>query len=317
MEIIRQFIGGTWRVPGSVVGIGTFDGVHVAHQALLRTVVERSRTLGVPSVVLTFDPHPMEVLRPGHAGRLVSTERKLLELGRAGPDFAVLIAFSQEFARTEPEAFVEQVLLERLAAREIVVGFNFTFGYRARGTPTLLEALGGRHGFVTHVIPPYSLEGELVSSSAIRQMLTEGDVEGAARLLGRAYTLEGEVVRGAGRGRELGFPTANLRARPANAVVPGRGVYAGSAHLDGEPARRCAINVGVSSTFGGSRQRVEVHLLDFEGDLLGKRLRVSFRRRLRDERPFGSEAELAEQIRADVLASRKTAPGRTARDEQA
>ncbi|MBI2945757.1 MAG: bifunctional riboflavin kinase/FAD synthetase [Candidatus Wallbacteria bacterium] len=304
MDVIRNLLESDWRLPASVVGVGTFDGVHVAHQALLRTVAGQARALGVPSVVLTFDPHPMEVLRPGFAGRLLSAQRKLVEIGRAGVDTAIVLPFSLEFARTEPEDFVDELLLGRLGAREVVVGFNFTFGYRARGTPHLLEELGERNGFVTHVVAPYTLQGEPVSSSAIRQLLAKGDVEGAARLLGRLYALEGDVVRGEGRGRQLGFPTANLQVVPDNAVVPGRGVYAGTATLEGGETHGCAINVGNAPTFGDGLHRVEVHLLDFSGELTGRRLRVQFRRRLRDERAFADGQELAEQIRRDVAASR-------------
>jgi riboflavin kinase/FMN adenylyltransferase len=294
--------------PG-VVALGTFDGVHLGHRAILGTAVDRARTLGIPAVACTFDPHPMEVLQPGRAPLPITTLDERLELiAAAGIDGTVVIEFTHEVAGIEPEAFVSDVLVSRLRAREIVVGFNHRFGRGARGNAELLGKLGERLGFRTHVVPPYSIGGIAVSSTAVRAALAAGDVERAAALLGRPYAITGEVVRGAGRGRGLGFPTANVR--PARPTLARTGVYACRVDLlDGGGPHRAVVNVGVRPTFGETDLAIEAHVLDFSGDLYGRPLRVAFLRRIRDERRFPSVEALRVQIADDVRAAR-AAPGR-------
>src|SRR5262249_1456348 len=196
----------------SVVALGVFDGIHLAHAAILRTAVERARARSLSAVVCTFDPHPAVVLHPEQAPVPIATlDENLERMAALGLDAALIIQFTLEFSRMEAEAFVSDVLLGTLRAREIVVGYNHTFGRGAGGTPTLLKELGERLGFVTHVLPPLQAKGQTVSSSAIRDALRDGDLELARSFLGHDYRLTGTVLRGAGRGRTLGFPTANLR----------------------------------------------------------------------------------------------------------
>ncbi len=289
--------------PAAAVALGVFDGVHLGHRAILTRAVERARQAGLAAVACTFDPHPLEVLRPEQAPIPIATvEERLALMAEAGIETTVVVAFTPELARMEPETFVEEVLLGRLRAREIVVGFNHTFGRGARGNPDLLRALGERLGFRTHVMPPLLLDGAPVSSSGIRAALAEGRVETAARMLGRPYAIGGTVESGAGRGRGLGFPTANVR--PDRPVLVAAGVYVGQLEVQGQ-RRPAVVNVGVRPTFGEQRLVVEAHLLDFEGVLYGQRVRLGFLGRLRPERRFASVEALREQIAADVAEARK------------
>lgn len=289
----------------AVVALGTFDGVHLAHCAILSTAVERGRDLGVAAVACTFDPHPVEVLQPGRAPMPISPlAERLALIGATGVDGTVVIPFTSAFAAVEPETFVKDILAGGLRAREIVVGYNHTFGRGARGDARLLEELGRRLGFRVHVVPAYEVDGVPVSSSAIRSALQAGDVECAARLLGRPYGVSGDVVRGAGRGRGLGFPTANVE--PDRALLVKVGVYACRATVDGRTFE-AVVNVGVRPTFGEDRVAVEVHVLDFSGDLYGRRLHVAFTRHLRDERRFPSIEALLAQIRSDIESARRSA----------
>ena len=286
----------------SVVALGAFDGVHLAHQAILATAVGRARDLGLPAVACTFDPHPMDVLQPGRAPSPITTMDERLDLIRAsGVDGTIIVPFTKDTAAIEPEAFVKDILLARLGAREIVVGFNHTFGRAARGNAALLESLAPRLGFTSHVVPPLTVDGEPVSSSIIRAALQRGDVEYAARLLGRPYAIAGEVVQGAGRGRTLGFPTANVQSDKP--VLIATGVYVCRTELDGR-GRNAVVNVGVRPTFGEQSLAIEAYVLDFSGDLYGRRMRLSFVRRLRGEMKFPSVDALREQIARDVETAR-------------
>lgn len=272
------------------VAIGTFDGVHRGHRAAL----ERLRETGLRSTVVTFEPHPRIVL--GYEIQLIcSLERRLELLQQAGIDETLVVEFTVEVARLEPEAFVEQIL-RPLGTRKIVAAESFRFGRRRRGDVALLREVG------LEVLDVPLVEG--VSSSRIRELLREGDVVAVAELLGRPAEIEGTVVAGDQRGGTLGFPTANLAVDPA-LLVPAYGIYAGSAL-----GTRAAISIGVNPHYGGIDRRIEAFLLDFEGDLYGERLRVELWRRLRDERAFGSEQELVAQIARDVEETRAaTRPG--------
>ncbi|MEK7700904.1 MAG: bifunctional riboflavin kinase/FAD synthetase [candidate division NC10 bacterium] len=287
----------------SAVALGVFDGIHLGHRAILGAAVARARQHGLAALACTFDPHPMEVLQPGRAPLPLTTLPERLELiAETGIDATVIIPFTPAVAAVEPEAFVRDVLVGALRARHVVVGFNHRFGRRARGDARLLQRLGRELGFEAHVVPPTTVDGVPVSSSEIRAALQAGDLPRAAKLLGRPYGVQGEVVRGVGRGRRLGFPTANVNTdRPL--PLPA-GVYACHAFL-GSARYRAVINVGVRPTFDETELAVEAHLLDFSGDLYGSRIKLQFLRRLRDEMRFPDVAALRTQIAQDVAAARR------------
>jgi len=286
-----------------VAALGAFDGIHLAHAKILDTAVGRARALGVSAVACTFDPHPAAVLRPALAPAPIATiEENLLRIGEHGLDATLVIPFTREFSLLEAEAFVDLVLVGTLGVREVVVGFNHTFGAGARGTAALLLELGGRRGFVTHVLPPLQVDGLTVSSSTIREALREGDVELAGALLGRPYSVSGTVQRGAGRGRTLGFPTANLK--PDRPLVLAAGVYAARARWDGRVAD-AVVNLGYRPTFGESQYWIEAYLFDFSGDLYDRPLTLDFRRRIRPERKFPGVEELRAQVFADMEEARR------------
>jgi riboflavin kinase / FMN adenylyltransferase len=272
------------------VALGSFDGVHVGH----RRVLDAVREAGRPATVVTFWPHPRLVL--GQRIELLSTLQRRLELFEAaGMDEALVLEFTPELANLEPAAFADAVL-RRIGTRVIAVGENFRFGRGAAGDAELLDELG----FDVRSVPL----ADRVSSTEVRERVRTGDVEGAAKLLGRPPELEGQVVRGEGRGATLGFPTANL-AVPPELLVPSHGIYAGAAL-----GRRAAVSIGVNPHYGGVARRVEAHMLDFAGDLYGQRLVIELWRRLRDERAFASEDELVRQIARDVEQARSAArPG--------
>jgi riboflavin kinase / FMN adenylyltransferase len=287
----------------SVVALGTFDGVHLGHRSILGTALARARAVGLDAVACTFDRHPMEILSPDRAPLPITTvEERLTLIGEAGVDAAIVLAFTRELAAIEPEAFVKDVLLDRLRAREVVVGYNHRFGRAARGDARLLEELAGRFGFQAHVVPPTAVDGVAVSSSEIRAALQRGDVSSAARSLGRLYWISGRVTSGAGRGRTLGFPTANIA--PERPLLVARGVYRGVvAHPGGRHG--AVVNVGVRPTFGETALAVEAHLLDFTGDLYGRQVQLDFVERLRDEMRFPSVDDLKAQVARDIAAARR------------
>ncbi len=287
----------------SVTALGVFDGIHLAHAKVLETAVERARALGIASVVCSFDPHPAAVLRPEQAPAPIATlEENLARIGAIGPDATLVIPFTPEFSKMEAEAFVDDVLVATLGVREIVVGFNHTFGRGARGTAALLKDLGDRRGFVTRVLPPLQVNGQTVSSSAIREALREGDVERARSFLGHFYQISGTVTRGAGRGRTLGFPTANLR--PDRPLVLAAGVYAARVAWD-EMRADAVVNVGYRPTFGEDQYWIEAYVFDFSGDLYDRQLTVEFRARIRAETKFSGVEALKRQVLADMDAARR------------
>ncbi|HEU5321091.1 MAG TPA: bifunctional riboflavin kinase/FAD synthetase, partial [Methylomirabilota bacterium] len=282
----------------AVVALGVFDGVHLGHRAILGAAVARARQAGLAALACTFDPHPAEVLQPDRApARLTTVDERLALIAQTGIEATVVVEFSVEIAAIEAEAFVKDVLVGCLAAREVVVGFDHRFGRGARGDAHLLEALGERLGFVAHVVPPLMVGDVPVSSTEIRAALQRGDLTLAGRYLGRPYTIRGRVVAGAGRGRTLGFPTANLR--PERPVIVPPGVYGCRAAVRG--ARHPAVvNIGVRPTFGEGELAVEAHLLDFTGDLYGETLVLELVARIREERRFPSLEALRRQIARDI-----------------
>jgi riboflavin kinase/FMN adenylyltransferase len=299
MEIVRDFEDALWRRRPTVVGIGVFDGVHRGHQFLIETVRQRAAELDLDSGIVTFEPHPQEVL--GHpVARLSGMEDRLAEIGRLLIGFAAVIRFTREFSRQSPEEFVEHILVDRLDVREVVVGFNFHFGRGGTGTPAVLAELGERHRFAVRVIGPVTYGDGPVSSSAIRDALAQGRVDLATRLLGRPYHVTGTVVSGAGRGQALGFPTANLDPAP-KLMLPGRGVYGAVARIACGSEFPALVNVGTRPTFElvTGILKVEAHLHGFAGELLGQRLVLALTRRIRDEKRFGSASELVHQLEVD------------------
>lgn len=303
MRIVRGLESYPPEAPGAAVALGVFDGVHLGHRAILATAVARARASGLQALACTFDPHPAEVLQPAQAPAPISTlDERLALLAETGVDASVVLAFTAELAAVEPEAFVKDVLLERLHARDVVVGFNHTFGRGARGSAQLLQALSQRLGFRCDVVPPLLIEGVAVSSSEVRAALKAGQVERANRYLGRPYAVGGQVVQGAGRGRSLGFPTANIR--PDRPLLVPAGVYACRAQVDGQ-SHPAVVNIGVRPTFEERRLVVEAHLLDFSGTLYGCAIRVMFVSRLREERKFPGPEALREQIGLDITAARR------------
>lgn len=289
---------------GCVACVGVFDGVHRGHRALVAHARERADARGLPLVVVTFDPHPMSVVRPGSEPTLLATlDHRIELLLEAGADEVDVLEFDADLASTEPEEFVEALLVDRLGVREIVVGENFRFGHRARGTTETLRAEGERLGFEVSVLPLVGADDQRWSSTRTRRLIAEGDVDGAARALGRPYRLDGVVVHGDHRGRELGFPTANLRWE-GSPTIPADGVYAGwvTTESDRYPA---AISVGTNPQFDGRERRVEAYVLDRDDlDLYGQSIGVWFTDRIRGQETFPDAVALVERMGEDVDAVR-------------
>ncbi|HEY9286366.1 MAG TPA: bifunctional riboflavin kinase/FAD synthetase [Pyrinomonadaceae bacterium] len=283
----------------TVLTLGVFDGLHLGHQLIVRTVVERARAARAVPTVVTFDPHPRAVLHPESAPPLLQTfDQKIEALGVLGIEQAIVVRFTEEFARVRAEEFLRDVVGERLQAREVYLGRGFAFGYKREGDIALLRRVSERLGFHADEVPEVCLRGRRISSSRIRELLARGQVNLARRMLGRPYGVEGRVVRGAERGRTLGFPTANLH--PQNRVIPRGGVYVTATLIEGR-WRRSVTNVGTRPTFERDAEAsVETYVMDWSGDLYGDVVRVRFLHRLRDERKFSSLDELKTQIGRDA-----------------
>lgn len=291
--------------PSTVTAIGSFDGIHLGHAHLIRRAVAKAQAEGLPTVVLTFTPHPQAVLRGEPLPMLLPPAEREARLAALGIDYLAYWPFTTALMEMEPEEFVREVLVACFRPRAVYVGFNFTFGRRARGTPAQLATLGRRYGFEVFVEPPVTVNGVVVSSTAIRAALRRGDIPAARRLLGYWPYVCGPVVSGDRRGRLLGFPTANV-APPAQVLLPANGVYAAWASL-GDRRWPAVLNLGRKPTFGeGLAETLEVHLLDYAGgELYGRDLTVEFRQRLREEKQFASASELSEQIQRDVEEARR------------
>lgn len=303
MRIVRGIASYRADTRPSAVALGVFDGVHLAHRAILGAAVEDARAADINAVACTFDRHPMEILQPERAPAPITTlEERLGLIAETGVEATLVLTFDRELAAVEPEAFVKDILLTRMQAREIVVGFNHRFGHRARGDARMLEGLADQLGFRARVVPPMAVDGVPVSSTEIRAALQRGEVRRAAAFLGRPYGIAGSVAAGAGRGRTLGFPTANIATDRA-LLIP-TGVYLGRLSVDGRP-RPAVVNVGVRPTFGETSLAIEAHLLDFSGDLYGRPVRLEFLERIRDEKRFGSVDELKAQIERDIATARE------------
>lgn len=284
----------------SVLAIGSFDGIHLGHQAILRSVAARARTLNAVPTALTFDPSPRKVLRPETAPPQISTiAQRIAGFRDLGLEAAVVLPFTLELSRLTPEEFVQQILLRNLRIRALFVGENFRFGHKQAGDVNLLRKLGAEHGFEVVVLPPVIYRGEVVSSTLIRKEIAEGDVAHAARLLGRPFVLTGEVVSGTGTGHRFTFPTLNLA--PEQSLLPKRGVYITRTLLQGEScSRRSVTNIGMRPTFNGSALSIETHVLDAQLASAPKRMELRFWERLRDEKKFTGPEELRAQIARDI-----------------
>ena len=291
-----------WHNP--VLALGNFDGLHRGHMKIIDRVRQRAGKRGGTPAAMTFDPHPPRVLRPDKAPALLMTkEQKIEALSRSGMQGVALVRFTRELSLWDPEMFVKTVLVEWLHVVEVWVGANFLFGHDRAGTFSVLRALGMRYGFRAEKIDPVRYKDFVVSSTRVRRLVAEGRVDEAGALLGHHYFIDGQVVRGAGRGRELGVPTANLAS--ANELIPPAGVYATLATVEGV-VFPSVTNIGVRPTFGDTpTQVIETHLLNVERDLYGHSVRVSFVQRMRDERAFPDADALRAQIDADRRSARR------------
>jgi riboflavin kinase/FMN adenylyltransferase len=303
MRIIHDLTELTTVPRHTVATIGNFDGVHLGHRAIFRRVVAEARQAQGTATVITFNPHPLKLLAPERAPLLIDTyaERERL-IAASRIDLLVCLPFTAALAALPPTTFVTEILLRALGLKHLIVGYDYAFGRDRQGDAIFLQDCGERYGFTVEVLPPIKQNQDVYSSTRIRQLLLEGEVEAAASLLGRHFTLEGEVIHGAGRGRKLGFPTANLRT--GKELLPKAGVYAvkvqhGAALLNG------VVNIGKNPTFGENELSVEVHLLDIQANLYGETLRFYFVQRLRGEVRFAGVPELCAAIQSDIIRARQ------------
>lgn len=284
----------------TVIALGTFDGVHRGHQKVISSAVKYARRMRVPAIVITFDPHPQQLIVPERGLKLLTTLEERQELFyQLGIDKVVVIRFDHQVQRLSYEEFVKKYLVNRLKAKKVFVGFDYAFGRRRTGDVSALRRLGKKYGFSVKVVEPVSVRHHPVKSRIIRELISAGKFKKAVCLLGHPYQITGRVVRGARRGKNLGFPTANLRIN-SHKLIPAHGVYAGRV---GE--RKCVVNIGARPTFGTDHTVVEVHILNFKQNIRGRTLKVNLIKRLRDEKQFSDVEELKEQIRKDIASVRK------------
>ncbi len=302
MELIRGFQGLKPRHRGTVATIGNYDGVHLGHQAVLKELKAKARALGLPAAVVLFEPMPQEYFTRGQTpARLTRLGEKWPLLEAAGVDRVLCLRFGQALAEMPPEAFMERVLVQGLGVRHLTVGDDFRFGKDRRGDFAMLQATGATHGFEVTDTASLELDGDRVSSSRVRTLLMEGEMQAAARLLGRPYALSGRVMQGERLGRKLGFPTANMALK--RKLPPVSGIFAARVHgLEGGP-RDAASYVGMRPAVGGTKLVLESHLIGYSGDLYGRRLKVELLQRLREDRHFDRLDTLTAQMKQDVRAA--------------
>jgi riboflavin kinase / FMN adenylyltransferase len=306
VKLIRELDEMSHHGRGGAVTIGNFDGVHSGHVRILARLKALAREVGGQAVVFTFDPHPVRLLRPEAAPPpLTWTDRKADLLAQLGVDVMIAYPTDQALLALEPEAFFRQIILERLGAQAIVEGPNFFFGRNRAGNVKLLGELCTRHGLMLEVVPPETVGNELVSSSRVRELIRQGNVGAARKMLTEPYRIRGMITHGARRGATIGFPTANLEA--VDTLLPAPGVYAGCAYLD-QGRWPAAINIGPNPTFAERDIKVEAHLIGFHGSLYGQPLEVDFHDRLRDIRTFASVGDLKQQLLLDVETARRMVP---------
>ncbi|GAB5046577.1 bifunctional riboflavin kinase/FAD synthetase [Thermodesulfovibrio sp. TK110] len=286
--------------PNPVITIGNFDGVHIGHQKIFDFVKRKATEIKGTSVVITFSPHPIKLLYKEHPLKLITTnEDKIKLIEKCGIDLTISIPFTHEFAQTEAEDFVKDILVEKFNAKWIVVGYDYRFGRGRKGDKELLKKLGKIYGFKVTVLKAYKKGGKILSSTAVRNALFEGNIKEANHFLGRAYHVDGEVIKGMARGSSiLGYPTANFV--PKQEIIPKQGVYAVKVTIPNLNTYNGVANIGKNPTFGNINMSYEVHILDFKENLLGKTIRVHFIERIRDEKKFNSPEELRENIAQDI-----------------
>ncbi len=291
------------KFPSPVLTIGNYDGIHIGHRQIIERVKARAADIGGTSMLMTFNPHPLHVLRPDkELAGIVPLEEKKRLIAQTGIDVLFVLPFTQEFSRLSPETFVSYILVEKLAVKGVVIGYDFKFGSKGMGDIPMLETLGRSYGFFVEVVEAITLEGEKIGSNRVRRLVSEGDVTKAAGLLGRPYEIEGTVVMGAQRGSAIGYPTINLETQYS--LVPANGVYVTEVEVHGR--RHGAVtNIGYDPTFTDARVRtIETFILDFDGTLYGEKVKLRFLKRLRDEIKFSSVDELKARIAGDVDTAR-------------
>ncbi|MGC8796413.1 bifunctional riboflavin kinase/FAD synthetase [Thermodesulfovibrio sp.] len=291
--------------PNPVMTIGNFDGVHIGHQKIFDFVKRKAAEINGTSVVITFNPHPIKVLYKEHPLKLITTnEDKIKLIEKCGIDLTISIPFTYEFAQIEAEDFVKDILVEKFNVKWIVVGYDYRFGRARKGDRELLKKLGEIYGFKVTVLKAYKKGGKILSSTAVRNALFQGNIKEANQFLGRAYHVDGEVIRGMGRGSSiLGYPTANFV--PEQEIIPKQGVYAVKVTIPNLKTFNGVANIGKNPTFGNTNMSYEVHILDFKENLLGKIIRVHFIERIRDEKKFNSPEQLKENIARDIEFAKK------------
>jgi riboflavin kinase/FMN adenylyltransferase len=303
MLLITDLKNITTRFTNSVITLGNFDGLHLGHQELIKMVIKRARETGAISLVVTFRPHPLKILAPEKCPPLISIyEEKISLFEKLGIDVLVKIPFTMDFSEMAPEDFVKDVLCGLLGAREIFVGYNYRFGRGRQGNVQTLKRLGEKLGFSVREVEQISIDGEVVSSSKIRRLLKDGDVEHASKLLGRTYAVTGLVVKGDGRGKSLGFPTANIV--PKHAIIPADGVYAARLYVRDKLYDGIA-NIGLRPTFKKENLTIEVHIFDFDEDIYQEEVSLYFVKKIREEKKFASAEALRTQIHSDVKTARE------------
>jgi len=302
MEIIRD-LGALARHTYPVTAIGNFDGVHLGHRAILKAAIDHARAAGGTAFALTFDPLPAKVLAPARAPRLILTPDDKLEMLRlSGTDGVIVLDFTRELSRLSPRDFVRDYLRAKIGVREVVVGHSVSFGHNRAGNAAMMVELGREFGFDTDVVGPVKIGGIKVSSTRVRELIGAGDLRGAARLLGRYHFLSGPVVRGRGRGRTIGYPTANLDCQTE--CIPPDGVYAARVIL-GDGAYPSIANIGMRPTFSESTRSIEAHIFDFTRDIYGTRIKLELIERIRPERKFDNADALKAQIALDLSKARE------------
>jgi riboflavin kinase/FMN adenylyltransferase len=292
-------------VGGTVVTVGTFDGVHLGHRAVLDEIGKRARRRDMHSVLVTFDRHPLTVVRRDAApGLLTTPDEKKEILSQSGLDYVAFLPFTHALSRLDPEMFVRRILVERFRVQELVIGYDHGFGRARSGDTDLLRRIGTELGFAVDVVDAVRVGSEAVSSTAIRALVADGNVESAAGMLGRPYSFRGPVVHGLGRGHDLGFPTANITAPGGSKLLPCQGIYAVRASMRTEICDGL-LHLGPRPTFAGSPPSIELFILDFDRDIYGETVRVEFLKRLRDVRPFATAEALVDQMKLDEEGARE------------
>jgi riboflavin kinase/FMN adenylyltransferase len=308
MRIIDDLIFAREDFTSPVVTIGSYDGLHLGHQEIIKRVIERAKGEEGEAVVLTFEPHPVKFLHPQLWIPLITPYRKkMMLLERFGVDCTINLPFTKDLAQQSAKEFIQGIVQERIAPRWVIVGFNFTFGKDRTGTAEALKEMGARLGFEVEIVPPYAVNGEVVSSTRIRELIAEGNIKEAKRMLGRDFIIMGRVMYGHARGKGLGFPTANLEI--TSDLYPKHGVYAATV-TQGEETYHGVVNIGTNPTFKDEEFAVEVLLFNYQGNLYGKELQVALVDRLRDEQTFPSPDALVQQIEKDVQKAKEILCGK-------